>query len=133
MTDRTEPQATGSTSTGSTSMALDWTHYREEVYRTVPPALRLLPERMLTTGALGLCGEAGEVADHIKKWLAQGHDLDPDKLRDELGDVLWYWTLLVAELGYTAEEIMLGNREKLRARYAHGFDPARSRNREKGD
>jgi len=44
----------------------------------------------LCLGALGLAGEVGEVVDQVKKHLFQGHGIDRAKLRDELGDVLWY-------------------------------------------
>jgi NTP pyrophosphatase (non-canonical NTP hydrolase) len=42
------------------------------------------------SAAMGLLGETGELIDHVKKILFQGHVLDPDKIKDEAGDVLWY-------------------------------------------
>ena len=39
--------------------------------------------------ALGLTGEAGEFADLVKKWYAQGHPLDRARMIEELGDLLW--------------------------------------------
>ena len=44
---------------------------------------------MIINGALGLCGEAGEVADIIKKATFQGHKLDTEHIAEELGDVAW--------------------------------------------
>nr|DAG21149.1 MAG TPA: hypothetical protein [Caudoviricetes sp.] len=79
----------------------------------------------LVNAALGLTGEAGEVADIIKKHLYQGHDLYPSEVIEELGDVLWYVTLM-ADLGF----VMQQNITKLKARYPDGFDPVRSVNRE---
>ena len=38
--------------------------------------------------AIGLCGESGEVIDIVKKWLAQGHELDKDHLAKELGNYI---------------------------------------------
>ena len=46
-------------------------------------------------GAMGLCGEAGELIDCLKKCTYQGHVFDPNRLIDEAGDTLWY----LAELG----------------------------------
>ena len=44
--------------------------------------------------ALGLTGEAGEVADEVKKCMYQGHPWQPSKIIEELGDVLWYVALM---------------------------------------
>jgi NTP pyrophosphatase (non-canonical NTP hydrolase) len=45
---------------------------------------------VLINGVMGLCGEAGEAIDIVKKHLAQGHELDREKLIGELGDIAWY-------------------------------------------
>lgn len=84
----------------------------------------------LSNGALGLAGEAGEVADLLKKHLFHGHPLDRDKLKDELGDVLWYVATLATTLGIGLDEVAEHNINKLRARYPEGFDHERSLNRE---
>ncbi len=81
-------------------------------------------------GALGVAGEAGEVADLIKKQHFHGHDPDPMAVAKELGDVLWYVSVLAGAYGFTLEEIAAINIEKLRARYPDGFDEARSRSRD---
>lgn len=86
-------------------------------------------QEMLLIGALGLCGEAGEVADTIKKWKAQGHALDPDKVIEEIGDVLWYIALVATSLNYSLCEVATLNIEKLKLRYPNGFDPEKSINR----
>lgn len=89
-----------------------------------------LPHREhLANAGLGLAGESGEAADIVKKHLFQGHDLDRDKMRIELGDVLWYLDYLAAECGLTLEEVALANIAKLKARYPEGFDESRSRDR----
>lgn len=49
---------------------------------------------MIINGALGLCGESGEVADIIKKATFQGHQLDKEHIAEELGDVAWYPNVL---------------------------------------
>ena len=54
---------------------------------------------VLINGVMGLCGEAGEVIDLVKKHLAQGHELDKEKMIKELGDVAWY----LAETAYALD------------------------------
>lgn len=72
--------------------------------------------------ALGLVGEAGEVAEKIKKiWRNKGRIyLDGSdeilSLRDELGDVLWYISALATEIGFPLENIAKRNIEKLEDR-----------------
>lgn len=71
--------------------------------------------------ALGLTGEAGEVADMIKKHVGHGHKRADDKLLLELGDVLWYIAALANVLGFDLEDVAEANVEKLRKRYPNGF------------
>ena len=55
---------------------------------TLNPALD--KKDTLINGVMGLCGESGEVIDIVKKHLAQGHELDKDRILGELGDIAWY-------------------------------------------
>ena len=87
-------------------------------------------ENYLANGAMGLCGESGEVTDLIKKHLYQGHELDHVKVVEELGDVFWYGALIAEAVGATLSEVMQNNIRKLEERYPDGFDKARSINRE---
>ena len=71
---------------------------------------------------LGLCGEAGEVADKVKKVIRdrEGH-FDAavrDDLRLELGDVLWYVAQLCTELGLDLNDVAAANLDKLASRVA---------------
>jgi NTP pyrophosphatase (non-canonical NTP hydrolase) len=73
---------------------------------------------------LGLAGEAGEVANKVKKIM---RDTDGeissevrDDLRKELGDILWYVSTLATELGLSLEEIAQGNLDKLKKRMEEG-------------
>ena len=85
---------------------------------------------LLLNGVFGLVGEAGEVVDHLKKHLFQGHELDSAHIADELGDVLWYVNLIAAACGCELDAIARGNIAKLQARYpGAGFDAERSINR----
>ena len=74
--------------------------------------------------ALGLTGEAGELADKIKKVYRDKGGVFKQEERDaiakELGDVLWYLTRLGATLGFSLEEIAVGNIEKLADRAKRG-------------
>jgi NTP pyrophosphatase (non-canonical NTP hydrolase) len=79
--------------------------------------------------ALGITGEAGEVADLIKKHLGHGHELDVDKVAKEVGDVLWYLAALGDQLGFSLGAIAEMNINKLRDRYPDGFSRERSINR----
>ena len=84
---------------------------------------------VLINGVMGLCGESGEAIDIVKKWLAQGHELDKEKLAKELGDICWYLAETATALDLSLEDIMAANIEKLRRRYPEGFDAQRSQNR----
>lgn len=84
----------------------------------------------IENGCMGLNGEAGECIDLLKKARFQGHELDREKLIEELGDVLWYCAELAAGLGVGLEEVAQRNVDKLRRRYPDGFDPERSVHRD---
>ena len=64
----------------------------------------LSKKEILINGVMGLCGESGEAIDLVKKWLAQGHELDEDKLIKEIGDVAWYIAEIATVLGVTLED-----------------------------
>jgi len=55
--------------------------------------------------ALGLNGEAGEVSEIIKKHLLHGKELNMEHLKEELGDVLWYFFHALSTFDLTFEEI----------------------------
>jgi len=67
---------------------------------------------------LGLCGEAGEVAEKVKKHMRDGKTLVGVGL--ELGDVLWYISALADDLGVTLEEVAQANVDKLKSRMERG-------------
>jgi NTP pyrophosphatase (non-canonical NTP hydrolase) len=81
-------------------------------------------EAWLVYPALGLAGEAGEVAEHVKKAIRDDGGTVSDERRaalaKELGDVLWYLAGLASELGLDLEEIAQGNLEKLLSRQRRG-------------
>ena len=73
---------------------------------------------------LGLVGEAGEVADKVKKILRDKKGVfdknSKDAIKFELGDVLWYISQLSSELGYKLEEVASANLQKLNSRKSRG-------------
>ena len=81
---------------------------------------------VLINGVMGLCGESGEAIDIVKKWLAQGHELDKEKLSKELGDIAWYLAETAYALEIPLEDILQANIEKLAKRYPDGFSSERS-------
>lgn len=108
---------------------MDPTDYQLAALRTASSLARaeISPrDAALLRGAVGLAGEAGEVADAIKKVVFHGHELDTGRLAAELGDVLWYVAVLAADLRLDLGEIMAANVAKLRARYPDGFTQADS-------
>ena len=84
---------------------------------------------VLINGVMGLCGESGEVIDIVKKHLAQGHELDKEKIIKELGDVAWYMAEVATVLDVELEEVLVQNIEKLKKRYPEGFSTEKSVNR----
>lgn len=80
----------------------------------------------LSNIGLGLTGEAGEVADILKKYLYHGHDLDVNDLILEMGDVLYYICWLCLQIGVDFAELCFENMVKLNERYPDGFDSERS-------
>ena len=98
--------------------------YQRQALRTLNPALS--KKDVLINGVMGLCGEAGEAIDIVKKHLAQGQPLDRDALIGELGDVAWYLAETAAALDADLETVLQGNLEKLRRRYPEGFDAGQS-------
>ena len=86
-------------------------------------------ERRLIVSALGLAGEAGEFANLVKKMTAHGHTFDPEALKDELGDVLWYLAEAATAAGLPLEAIAQHNIDKLIKRYPEGFSQENSINR----
>ena len=101
--------------------------YQELAMRTNRP--ETIQEEDLINGCLGLSGETGEVCDIIKKYLFQGHELEKERIADELGDVLWYIALTAKGIGYSLNHIMEYNIDKLKKRYPDGFEEERSINR----
>lgn len=76
----------------------------------------------VTYCALGLAGEAGEVANKVKKILRGDVPLDDQRaaIIDELGDCLWYIAQLAGQLDVPLSEVAGNNLRKLQDRQMHG-------------
>lgn len=117
---------------------LSFSEYEQKALRTAD--LSEPEEVTLSLGAIGLVGEAIEIVeeltplfqavmtakhakdigDHIKKHLEQGHPLNIEKLKKEMGDELWYLSRLCKVLGTSLGEVAKLNNEKLEKRFPTG-------------
>ena len=89
-----------------------------EKYQEIIQKTAVYPKEIgLLYTTLGMCGEAGEVAEKIKKLFRDKEGVITDDFRlaicKELGDVLWYVTALSGEIGLTLSEILEMNYNKL--------------------
>ena len=88
--------------------------YQTKAMKTLNPSLD--KKDVLINSVMGLCGESGEAIDIVKKWLAQGHELDREHLKKELGDIAWYLAECAFALDIPLEDILVANIEKLKKR-----------------
>lgn len=102
--------------------------YQKLAMTTLNPKLN--KKDVLINGVMGLCGESGEVIDIVKKHLAQGHELDKEKIIKELGDVAWYMAEIATVLDVELEDVLVQNIEKLKKRYPEGFSTEKSIHRD---
>lgn len=86
----------------------------------------LSPQQQLIIASMGLCGESGELIDHIKKHIGHNHPLDKEYLVKEMGDIAWYLALMAETLDVSLETVLRKNIEKLEARYPNGFSTTAS-------
>ncbi len=88
------------------------------------------PHMRLISHTLGVAGEAGEMANYVKKGIFHEHGIDREKIKDELGDILWYVALIAEASSIQLEDVALNNVAKLKRRYPEGFSVDKSINRE---
>jgi NTP pyrophosphatase (non-canonical NTP hydrolase) len=100
--------------------------YQKSAARTLldkPPRQYTDQEIMLIWNALGAAGEAGELADDIKKSIFHDTHIDTPRLMKEMGDTLWYIAGICTHLGISMKLVMEMNITKLEERYPEGFIP----------
>ena len=98
--------------------------YQKLAMTTLNP--KLTKKDVLINSVMGLCGESGEAIDIVKKWMAQGHELNKEHLAKELGDIAWYLAEAATALDMSLEEVFQANIDKLKKRYPEGFDKQKS-------
>lgn len=106
---------------------MDFQEYQQDAERTITQ--ENAHSRFIEYG-FGLAGEAGEAVDILKKHLFHGHSLDIEKLKTELGDLLWYITATAFTAGISLENIAKTNITKRKDRYPDGFFTEKSINRQ---
>ncbi len=106
---------------------MTWDEYQVACLRTANANLG--SDLFLATLGLGIAGEAGEIADTIKKVVGHGHSKS-GKIAEELGDLLWYTAMVSWCYGISLSEIATRNIDKLLERYPDGFSSERSINRD---
>jgi len=94
-------------------------------YQKIAKTTAIYPDQYkITYPALGLVGEAGEVANKVQKIVRDGEDKMPsdwkEQLASEIGDVLWYCAALASDLNMSLGVIAAQNKEKLEARLKKG-------------
>ena len=107
---------------------MNFQDYEEAVQRTMN--MKTSWREQMCNFLMGLAGEVGEVTEPVKKNLFHGKPLDLDKIKAELGDVLWYLTAVADTMGFHLEDIAHHNADKLAKRYPNGFHGQRH---EEGD
>ena len=101
----------------------DTTTYKDMTlssYQKAASSTAIYPtQHAITYPALGLAGEAGEVANKVKKIIRDGK-LDKAALKGEIGDCLWYIATLCRDLNIDLGDVAKANLEKLQDRKARG-------------
>ena len=112
----------------------DYSYFAARLYEL---AEQDFPTQRLLTAAVGMCAEAGEFTEVVKKITFQGKPVNEENLfhlKRELGDIMWYVAQATQSLGISMEEVLDTNIRKLSKRYPKGtFDSYFSENRAAND
>lgn len=78
-------------------------------------------DMQLINGVIGLSDEVGELNSCVKKHVEYGQPLDTTNIQEEVGDCLWRLVQICQAIGYSLEQAMIHNIEKLKVRYPNGY------------
>jgi len=84
----------------------------------------------LLHGAMGLSTESNEVLDQMKKVIFYGTELDIINIKEELGDIMFYFQMIMNRLDLNLDDIIETNKAKLIARYGDKFSKEKAVNRD---
>ena len=107
-------------------MTADMDRYKEFV---ISKCSEKTISNMELTAVLGMAGEAGEIADVLKKRMFHDHRAGPGSMVEELGDLFFYFTLMLEAYNYALDTIVDFNIRKLDERLPDGIESERSMNR----
>lgn len=96
---------------------MDFNEYQKKANRTLDGN-----EQVLTNCALGLSAESGQVITLVKNYTFRGQKLDPEQLKHEMGDVLWYLSQIAQWAGIDFDDVAQNNIETLNQRYPNGYE-----------
>lgn len=103
-------------------------NYREGVLKTESVDFEKIKERLndektirILHAAMGICTEAGELMDAVKKYLFYGKEMDQVNMVEELGDLGWYEEILMDTLSVVRGAVERINIKKLKKRYEGKF------------
>ena len=75
----------------------------------------------LCAWGLGVSGEAGDISSCIKKLVFHKNDAIKDGIKENIGDIMWYVSMICNSLGWDLNEVLEENIKKLKERYPKGF------------
>lgn len=109
---------------------MDMNEYQQAAARTIRKDL--VREQVHFHALHGMVAEVGELNGLYQKTY-QGHEFDPEHMKKELGDLLWFIAEYCTSMDWTLEDVARMNIDKLKARYPDGFSADRSLHRKEGD
>lgn len=109
---------------------MDFNEYQKLAARTINNDLTY--SDMEDHALHGMVSEVGELHGIYQK-MYQGHDIDREHVKKELGDLLWFIAEYCTVYGWRMEDVAKMNIDKLKARYPDGFSAENSLNRAEGD